>query len=316
MSIGNSKSSSAKAVLGLGPAIPLVIALLHSAVVPSTGGGASRVSNASEVVPVACGEGIEDYLACHSEYPTGCNSNGKYDAYLNEFKNQVEWTNSSVQRWFTALDEFGQLESELPTGLGKNNHGDYEGQLATLGEGKISGVVGYLYAVKPEGKESSNCQLDPGENNENVDFHIYIGFDAKLASRIRDKTTTAADKSQINPSAVIVEMTPHYRARFHPEWTLASVQEQLGKRVRITGQLMVDNEHYVSSQDCGRKDHTTACWRATVWELHPVTNFEVCDSGACDQASAGWDAIGTGGSDAIAANARSASTQAKPVRQK
>jgi len=30
------------------------------------------------------------------------------------------------------------------------------------------------------------------------------------------------------------------------------------------------------------------CWRASVWELHPVTRFQVCTSGTCTETSAGW----------------------------
>jgi hypothetical protein len=87
-------------------------------------------------------------------------------------------------------------------------------------------------------------------------------------------------------------MTPHYRGRFHPEWTLSAVQSQIGQQVRVEGQLMVDNEHYVPSQDCGLTDATSACWRGTVWELHPVTDFQVCESGSCDESAKGWTPIG------------------------
>jgi|HubBroStandDraft_5_1064220.scaffolds.fasta_scaffold45756_2 hypothetical protein len=291
-----SRSSRGKAVAGLGSAIPLAIALLHSAVVPSNGNQTSApdLSSAATVTPVVCSDDIEDYLACHSEYPTGCNASGKYDAYLNRYKNQVQWSDSQPQKWFTTLDEVLQLENEIPSGLGKNNHSSYLQPLQELGEGKIFGAVGYLYGVKAEGKESCNCQLEPGDDNENVDFHIYLGFDPAIASRIRSGTVTPADKAEINPKSVIVEMTPHYRGRYHPEWTLDAVRNQLGRQVKVTGQLMVDNEHYVKSQDCGRKDHTAACWRATVWELHPVTQFETCQTQNCTSESGEWAPIGQG----------------------
>src|ERR1700720_2509435 len=94
--------SSVSAVRTVTPIIPLAIALLPSALVPSPS-GVRGAPNTSEVVPVTCGEGLEDYLACHSEYPTGCNSNGTYDAYLNEFKNQVKWADPRVQKGFTSL---------------------------------------------------------------------------------------------------------------------------------------------------------------------------------------------------------------------
>jgi hypothetical protein len=308
-----SKRSGSKTVLRVGPAIPLALALLHSAVVPSGGTGGTTPSEPSltEVTPVACGDSIEDYTACHSEYPTGCSASGKYDAYLNLFKNQTQWTDSQPQKWLTRLSDAVQLEHSIPAGLAKGNHADYVDQLRTLGEGSIHGVVGYLYSVKAEGKESSNCQLDPGTDNENVDFHIFIGFDPDVAARIRDKTTTAADKAEMNPKSMIVEMTPHYRANFHPEWNLDAVKGVIGQQVRVTGQLMVDNEHYVKSQDCGVKGSTSLCWRATVWELHPVTQFEVCDTGSCTASSAGWTPIGGGASSGVASKASPPKTRSR-----
>lgn len=284
------KSSGAKAMLGLGPGIPLAIALLHGAVTTST----NEISTTSPIEPVVCAENIDDYQACHGEYPTGCNSTGKYDAQLNYFKNLTNWANPQVQKWYVNLESLQTLEDQLPSGLGKSNHAVYVSQLRTLGEGEITGVFGYLYGVKAEGQESSNCQLEPGEDNENVDFHIYIGFDAGVAGRLQNKTTTRADKSQMNPKSVIVEMTPHYRAQFHPEWTLAAVQAQIGHQVKVTGQLMVDNEHYIPSQDCNLKGHTATCWRGTVWELHPITAFEVCAKEPCEQDSGEWVLLGQG----------------------
>lgn len=79
------RSSGGSKVRTVTPIIRLAIALLHSAVLPST---TLPSTNLSEVAPVVCGEGVEDYLSCRTEYPTGCNATGKYDAYLNEFKNR------------------------------------------------------------------------------------------------------------------------------------------------------------------------------------------------------------------------------------
>ncbi len=299
-------SSAARTVA---PAIPLAIALLHNAVVAPTkgGGGAATAGPSAKVEAVVCGESIEDFNACHSEYPTGCSSNGNYDPYLNLMKNQTAWKSMEPVRFFTSLQEFDQLEGQLEqlpgAGLGKSNHGDYLTQLADMGEGQIHGVIGYLYDIKVEGKESSNCQLDPGVDNENVDFHIFIGFDPAIAEKIRDrKSLTTAEKAATKKQSVIVEMTPHYRDRYHPEWTAQAVQAQEGQQVKVLGQLMVDNEHDVSGQDCGRKDATANCWRGTVWELHPVTDFEVCASGTCTQASAGWTPLAEEGSNPTAAS--------------
>lgn len=290
------------AVTSAATMIPLAIGLLSNAVMPPKGGrGAATVGPTTKVEAVVCDEGVEDFRTCHGAYPTGCSSNGNYDPYLNLLKNQVNLTSTQPATFFTGLGDYQQLEAKLEAlpgdGLGKSNHGDYLSQLQDLGEGQIRGVVGYLYDIKVEGKESSNCQLDAGTDNENVDYHIFIGFDGDIANKIRNKTPLTADERKATTQqSVIVEMTPHYRDLFHPEWTAAAINAQKGKLVKVVGQLMVDNEHDVGGQNCGRKDHTANCWRASVWELHPVTGFQICDSGSCTQTSAGWTPISESGS--------------------
>jgi hypothetical protein len=204
---------------------------------------------------------------------------------------------------FTSLQEVLDLEKKIPPDLGKTNHGEKLEQLAGFGEGKIHGVVGYLYDIKVEGKESSNCQLDDDAQDENVDFHIFIGFDGGIAEKIRNHTAlTPAEKKQVTQESMIVEMTPHYRDTNHPEWTADAVKAAKGKQVRVYGQLMVDNEHDVSGQDCAKDPRTANCWRASVWELHPVTDFQVCDGGNCTATSAGWAPISDSNTDATASN--------------
>jgi hypothetical protein len=286
--------------------IPLAIALLASAVLPSgkVGGPVATVGPSATIEAVKCGESVEDFHACHSEYPTGCTISGSaYDPYLNLLKNQTTWAASQPQEIFTSLQQIQQLEANLPAGLTQKNHGDNFTQLATLGEGKIHGIVGYLYDIKVEGKESSNCQLDDDADHENVDFHIFIGFDPGIAEKIRNHTTlTPEERKVVTQQSAIVEMTPHYRYEFHPEWTADAVKAAKGQQVKVLGQLMVDNEHYVAGQDCGRDPSKTACWRASVWELHPVTDFQVCESGSCTATSAGWVPIGGNGTKSAAAN--------------
>jgi hypothetical protein len=298
----------------VGPMVPLAIALLGSAVLPGgkVTGPTSHIGPSAKVEAVKCDEGVEDFRSCHSEYPTGCSSTGKYDPYLNLMKNQTEWKSTKPTKVFTSLQEVLDLEAQIPPDLGKSNHGDMLPQLQALGEGQIHGVVGYLYDIKVEGKESSNCQLDDDAEDQNVDFHIFIGFDPDIAEKIKThKALTAAEKKQVTQESMIVEMTPHYRDVNDPEWTAAAVKAVKGEQVRVYGQLMVDNEHYVSGQDCSKKPRTAACWRASVWELHPVTDFQVCDAGNCTATSAGWKPIGDGSEEAGAAPAKGTTTGKK-----
>ncbi len=281
----------------VGPAIPLAIALLGTAVLPGgkAGGPAGFLTNPAAV---KCGGDISDFRACHDSYPTGCTISGSaYDPFLNELKNQITWGSlppSAIQpkQTITSLDQLNQLESQLQNlGLNQKNHGDLSSKLAGFGEGSIYGVVGYLYAVEPEGAESSNCQLakDPPDFQD-VDYHIFIGFDPAVADKLRNKKAITSDEKR---QSMVVEMTPHYRDAFHQEWTVPALKEVLGDQVKVLGQLIVDNEHFVAGQDCGVDPTKPRCWRASVWELHPIVDFRTCQASSCSaSSSAGWTPIG------------------------
>lgn len=64
-------------------------------------------------------------------------------------------------------------------------------------------------------------------------------------------------------TSVIVEMIPYYRQLRN--WQLYNVQKYLRQPVRVTGWLLWDEEHHKGPD------------RASVWEIHPITKFEVFD---------------------------------------
>ena len=266
--------------------IPLALAVfIPNAVLPG-GGPIAKLAGGNG--PAVCSDEISDFQACHTDYPSGCSPSAKYDAALNVLKNRLVAPDTAPVA-FLGKTEVGALESKLPKTLTKNNHGALADDLKKLGEGSVYGVQGYLYYTKAGGKESSNCGL---EGADAIDFHIAIGFDPALAAKIVSKTLTDADNAALKKTSMVVEMTPHYRFEYKPDWTLAEVQAVVGKQVRVTGQLIVDNEHYDSKDDCGLGD-TASCWRATIWELHPVTQFEYCSSaGPCDDGSPSWVPLG------------------------
>jgi hypothetical protein len=80
------------------------------------------------------------------------------------------------------------------------------------------------------------------------DLHLYIGD---------------AAESKLS-SSFIAEMTPHFQKQ--NGWQLANIKSYRGTLVRITGWLLWDDQH-----DKGTE-------RATSWEIHPITRFEVSDS--------------------------------------
>lgn len=275
------------------PFAPLAIAvLLQNAVIPPEG-DAERPAVFSEVAAVTC-EDVETMEVCHTSYPTGCSNSEKpkYDAFLNLMKNQLVARDEPVQKTFTSLAEFQELDRKLPAGLKKGNHGDFRTELAALGEGRVFAAIGYLYYVTKAGAESVNCNLTAAEA---IDLHIGIGFDKDLAARVLElrkarKGIPTELKRRLMKESVVVEMTPHFRATVAEAWSYEGVRAQEGKQVRVTGQLMADNEHNVASQNCALPGaDQSKCWRATAWELHPVTNLDICtDAAGCDARSAAW----------------------------
>ena len=124
-------------------------------------------------------------------------------------------------------------------------------------------MTGYLLRVKKElSGESCNCKL---KTLADTDLHIVI----------------VARRTDPEATSVTVEMTPRVRADNHPEFTFDKVKPNEGKYVRVTGWLLLDTEHI-----------SNPLVRATNWELHPVTKFEICTSSKtkCD-AGNGWQPL-------------------------
>ena len=288
------------------PFAPLALALAMNAVPPR----AARPANAAPVsggaiVAEKCDE-VVDFQDCHSRFPTGCSPAAGYDAYLNSLKNEIEPPAPlSTPVKFLAQQDYAGLDADIPSGLTRSNHADFQNQLNEMGEGQTFGVIGFLYYFQPTGAESSNCDLSgPSDDPEksNVDYHIGIGFDPSVAQGLRTdenpaatpaaskrspgKTTKGSAASALEQASVIVEMTPHYRFQFeHNIWTVENLQKALGHQVRVIGQLLIDNEHNVPSQNCATAKTSAqkrSCWRASVWELHPVEHFQVCTKATND----------------------------------
>jgi hypothetical protein len=296
MAARRSKTKVAPAALGAAGAIPLALALTVGNLIPG-GGGSTGVTGAPNA-PVQCEDGIENFRGCHPTYTTGCSGSGKYDGYLNFLKNQEPTRSSTPVKLLTSAAGYQDLNSRTPADLAKSNHFDLKDDLAKLGEGQEYGVIGYLYYVKQEGAESSNCELT---SPDDTDFHIGIGFDKSVAASVATPSKeTAPDKLAVKETAVVVEMTPQYRADFAPEWTTEALKKILAKQVRVVGQLMADNEHNNTKDNCGLAGHGPACWRASIWELHPVTSFQFCKVDDCTNDPASWTDLG---SDSVSASA-------------
>jgi len=110
-------------------------------------------------------------------------------------------------------------------------------------------VEGYLVKVTLEKGESCNCH---STNSVDWDFHCYLAptADARLSERL------------------VVEVTPRMRLK-----TLDQMKALIGKRLKVTGWLMDDTMHKDASEadNPGKRGN----WRASCWEIHPVTGIEV-----------------------------------------
>ena len=154
-------------------------------------------------------------------------------------------------------------------------------------------VIAYLYFAQDTSKaspghtvagETANCRIaDPAE----FDYHIGLGFDANLAAQARSQhPQSGALFTQLEKGSVVAEMTPFPRDTRHPNWTFARVNSHQGEQVKVVGQLMVDNDHFNTKDDCGVQGAAAGCWRSTVWEVHPLMKFYVCNlSSGCDASS-------------------------------
>src|ERR1700722_4688346 len=277
-------------IRAIAPAIPLGIALLHGgwapppAPKPQGDGDRAHIlaAHADQTVTHHC-ENVTNAQQCHTTYEEGCTNATKpntYDAYLSYLKNLLpspDLAQSQVAGILTSLDDFQQFDRKtIAMDLGKQKQASLANELADMGEGNFYEAVGYLYYAIPGGIETCNCKL---KNLDDKDFHIGLGFDPNVARAIESGQTKNRG-NDIDPvvqqTSVIVEMTPFYRDKFHPSWTLDKVQAIEGHQVKAVGQLIVDNEHNTSDQNCAFEDHGEECWRGSAWELHPVTSLFVC----------------------------------------
>jgi hypothetical protein len=128
--------------------------------------------------------------------------------------------------------------------------------------GRAVAMQGYLLDVKSEGAEQTNCMATTPND---VDWHMYV----------------VQHPGDPNDSSVIAEAGPRIRPAH--KWRLMDLRRiaRLREWVRLSGWLMLDPEHYMNV--AGYTTHAGkaggSIWRATLWEIHPVSRIEVCREG-------------------------------------
>jgi hypothetical protein len=122
-------------------------------------------------------------------------------------------------------------------------------------------VTGYVYNVKMGGIETCNCKAS---DQSRRDTHIELTPDAE----------------HTGPEyRLIVEVTPRIRtllAMKGIDWATSELKDMLiGHRVKVAGWLFYDEEH--KSQAFATRPYGDRNWRASCWEIHPVTYLKVLD---------------------------------------
>ncbi|HWS90454.1 MAG TPA: hypothetical protein VN282_26020 [Pyrinomonadaceae bacterium] len=123
-------------------------------------------------------------------------------------------------------------------------------------ESRAGRVEGYVVEVVEGGMEAANCF-----SSRERDVHIHV----------------AARPDAPRREWLVLEVTPRTRswaAEWGRDWSAAALKEELvGRRCRFEGWLMFDREHADKSENTA--PGAQGNWRATAWELHPVTRIEV-----------------------------------------
>jgi len=139
--------------------------------------------------------------------------------------------------------------SNLPTNAGN------------LSEGDLVQLAGYLTAVRSQGPESVNCAGQDG-----TDIHLNVGT-----------------KNSTEWKGIVVEMIPQLgRPGGWDAATLGKIST-LKLEVLVVGGLTYDNEHLVN--DDAAHPNGTQPKRISLWEIHPITEFYVCEVSICDPAN-------------------------------
>ncbi|MFN5458721.1 MAG: hypothetical protein ACK5AY_02310 [Bacteroidota bacterium] len=120
-------------------------------------------------------------------------------------------------------------------------------------------IVGYVYDVKPGGIETTNCK---SKDKSLRDTHIEIVLNPMSAKQ---------------NEVMIVEITPRIRAIMKnrgEDWSTSMVRSKfLGRWVEFEGWMLFDLEHDNMAENT--RPGNPKNWRATGWEIHPVTSMKV-----------------------------------------
>jgi hypothetical protein len=130
------------------------------------------------------------------------------------------------------------------------------GDAARWSNTRAAALEGYVVEVKEGAIETANC-FSLLERDTHIDLALKL--DAPQRAR------------------VILEVSPGMRAWAGTEgldWSTNSLKRELvGHLCRFQGWLLFDQEHADNSENTAPSNQKN--WRATAWELHPLTDIKV-----------------------------------------
>jgi len=121
-------------------------------------------------------------------------------------------------------------------------------------------IEGTVFDVKPGGIESANCGA---RELADRDTHIEM---------VPNNQEFAASRR------VIVEVTPRLRAIAATrglDWSTEALHKLQGHRIKVQGWMFLDLEYLDESENTAPGKR--ANWRATAWEIHPVTAITILE---------------------------------------
>jgi hypothetical protein len=131
--------------------------------------------------------------------------------------------------------------------------------VSRFSSGQGASIEGYVDTVYVGGIESANCEAKDAPDR---DTHIELVLDPQHARP---------------EQRVIVEVTPRWRkmvATQGKDWSTAALAAALiHHRVQVTGWMMFDIDH--ANASLNTKTAGAHVWRATAWEVHPITDLQI-----------------------------------------
>jgi hypothetical protein len=267
------------------PFAPVALALLmHSA---SPAGGSGSPNNPSTTAPAATPGFVQFCTSPHfppNSSPTAIDEtdctiagNGGAETWQNQAKNNFCATapaRAMTLAQLLSLQTKVEQDPSVPFGNPHNHPFTTKAGPATdrkpmqaLGEGTEVTLEGFVLVARQEGGESVNCGKNVPNIPDDHDIHISIVESA----------------GQEECSSVVAEMVPHHRPK---SWTAKNLNAIAAQKlpVRILGQLLFDSSHSPCRNGSSISGDPK---RSSLWEVHPVYEFDVCAQGSCSS-GAGW----------------------------